>query len=157
MIFRWREFFFEGAKIFQKIDQLDAMKTVQESSKSEPSSQFLSRLKFEKSTRHFWVNSADRPRICANLIRIRPNPGTIGWIHQKVASEILKFWSSIWGVMLIWWCNDMMIWWYDYMMMWWYGDMVIWWYEDMMMIRPYQKRSGLDLISDLRSVWDRMI
>ena len=27
---------------------------------------------------HFLANSADRPRIWANLITIRPNPGTIG-------------------------------------------------------------------------------
>ena len=69
---------FDGAIFFQKIDRVEAIKTVQESSKSELSSRFLSRLKFEKSTRHFWANSADRPRICMNLIRIRTNPGTIG-------------------------------------------------------------------------------
>ena len=32
----------------------------------------------EKSTCHFLVNLADRPRNFANLITIRPNPGTIG-------------------------------------------------------------------------------
>ena len=31
-----------------------------------------------KFTCHFLANSADRPRICANLIRIRTNPGAIG-------------------------------------------------------------------------------
>ena len=133
---------FDGAKIFQKLDRVAAIVFVQESSKSEPSSRFLSRLKFEKSTRHFWANSGDRPGICANLIRIRPNPGTIGSIRQKVASEISKFCSCIGGVMLIWWYDDlmtslyhhMMIWWYNDMI-WWYDDMMIWWYDDMM-IRP---------------------
>ena len=127
---RSNENFFDGAKIFQKLDRVAAIVFVQESSKSEPSSRFLSRLKFEKSTRHFWANSADRPGICANLIRIRPNPGTIGWIRQKVASEILKFWSCIGGVMLMWWHDDMMIWLYDHMMVWWYDDMMISWYND---------------------------
>ena len=31
-----------------------------------------------KFARHFLANSVDRPRTWANLIRIRPNPGTIG-------------------------------------------------------------------------------
>jgi len=130
---RSSETFFDGAKIFQKLDRVAAIVFVQESSKSEPSSRFLSRLKFEKSTRHFWANSADRPGICANLIRIRPNPGTIGWIRQKVASEILKFWSSIGGVILIWWYDDMI--------------MIIWWYDHI--------KSGPVLIWSL--IWDRMI
>ena len=34
--------------------------------------------KVRKFTRHFWANSADRPRIYANLLTIRANPGTIG-------------------------------------------------------------------------------
>ena len=41
-------------------------------------------------TRHFLVNSADRPRICANPNQIRMNPGTIDWIRPKVASEFSK-------------------------------------------------------------------
>ena len=40
-------------------------------------------------TYNFLANSADRPRIWANLITIRPNPGTISWIHQKVACALL--------------------------------------------------------------------
>ena len=122
---RSNEKFFDGTKICQKLDRVAAIVFVQESSKSEPSSRFLSRLKFEKSTRHFWANSADRPGICANLIRIRPNPGTIGWIRQKVASEILKFWSSIGGVMLIWRYDDMIIWSYDHMIIWSYDHRII--------------------------------
>ena len=44
----------------------------------------------EKSTRHFWANFADRPGICANLITICKNPGTIGLIRQK--NDIRHFW-----------------------------------------------------------------
>ena len=76
-IFRRRENF-GGAKIFEKKVRVVAIDSVQKSSKSELSSRFLSRLKFENFARHFLVNSADRPRIGANLIMIRPNPGTIG-------------------------------------------------------------------------------
>ena len=88
---RSNEKFFDGAKICQKLDRVAAIVFVQESSKSEPSSRFLSRLKFEKSTRHFWANSGDRPGICANLIRIRTNPGTIGRIHKKVPCVCFHF------------------------------------------------------------------
>ena len=84
-IFRRRENFGD-AKILEKKVWAVAIDFVQESSKSELSLRFLSRLKFENFARHFLANSADRPRICANLIMIRPNPGTIGRIHQKVAS-----------------------------------------------------------------------
>jgi len=83
-IFRRRENFGDAKICFKKVWAV-AIDFVQESSKSELSSRFLSRLKFENFARHFLANSADRPRICANLIMIRPNPGTIGWIHQKVA------------------------------------------------------------------------
>ena len=38
-------------------------------------------------TCHFLVNSADRPRVWANRDQIRPNPGTIGRIRQKMACE----------------------------------------------------------------------
>ena len=34
--------------------------------------------KVRKFTRHLWANSAGRPRIYANLLTIRANPGTIG-------------------------------------------------------------------------------
>ena len=44
----------------------------------------------EKCTCHFLVNSADRPRIWANLNQIRANPGTIGRIHPKMACEIFE-------------------------------------------------------------------
>ena len=71
---------------FRNQDRVDAVDFGKKSLKSEPSPRFLSRLKFENFARHFLVNSADRPRIGANLIMIRPNPGTIGRIHQKVAS-----------------------------------------------------------------------
>ena len=43
----------------------------------------------KQSTCHFLANLDDRPRNCANLITIRPNPGTIGRIHQKVACALL--------------------------------------------------------------------
>ena len=145
---RSNEKFFDGAKIRQKLDRVAAIVFVQESSKSESSSRFLSRLKFEKSTRHFWANSGDRPRICANLIRIRPNPGTIGWIRQKVASEISKFCSWLGGVMLIWWYGDIIIWSYDDMMIWWYDDMMIWWNDDDTTISK-AVRSWSDLWSEI--------
>ena len=61
--FRSHEKIFAGAKIFEKLDRLDAIDFVKELSKWELSSRFLSRLKFENFARHFWVNSADRPRI----------------------------------------------------------------------------------------------
>ena len=41
--------------------------------------------KFWNFTRHFLANSANRPGICANHDQIRPNPGTIVRIRQKVA------------------------------------------------------------------------
>ena len=41
--------------------------------------------KRKKAVSHFLVNSANRPRICANRNQIRLNPGTIGRIRQKVA------------------------------------------------------------------------
>ena len=78
VIFGRRENFLDGPKIFQKLDRLDAVDFVKKSSKSEPSSRFLSRSKFENFACHFLANLADRPRICADLITIRSNPGTIG-------------------------------------------------------------------------------
>ena len=66
------------AKIFQKLDRLDAVDFVKKSSKSELSSRFSGRLKFlavfadcavqcqqkrKNKKRHFLANSADRPRI----------------------------------------------------------------------------------------------
>ena len=41
----------------------------------------------QQCTCHFLVNSTDRPRIWANRDQIRPNPGTIGRIRQKMACE----------------------------------------------------------------------
>ena len=78
--FRRRENF-GGAKIFEKKVRAVAIDSVQISSKSELSSRLWSRLKFENFARHFLVNLADRTRIGANLIMIRPNPGTIGRIQ----------------------------------------------------------------------------
>ena len=78
MIFRRRENFLDGPKIFQKLDRLDAVDFVQKSSKSELSSRFSGRLKFlavfadcavqcqqkrKNKKRNFLANSADRPRI----------------------------------------------------------------------------------------------
>ena len=71
------------------------------SSKSELSSRFFSRSKFccseknwhktrKKSTCHFLVNSADRPRIWTNRNQMRPNPGTIGRIRQKMAYKVFE-------------------------------------------------------------------
>ena len=42
-------------------------------------------------TCHFLVNSTNRPRISANRNQIRPNPGTIGRIRQKMACKISNF------------------------------------------------------------------
>ena len=39
----------------------------------------------------FLANSADRPRIWVNRNQIRPNPGRIGRIRQKMACEIQIF------------------------------------------------------------------
>ena len=79
--------FFDDAEISEKKVWVDASDSVQESSKPELSSQFLSRSNFRKFACHFSANSADRPRIYANLIMIRSNPGTIG--YQKAASGFL--------------------------------------------------------------------
>ena len=72
--------FFVDTKSLEMLDWVGAIDFVKKSSKSELSSRFLSRSKFENFARHFLANSADRPRIWANLIKnqIRPNPGTIG-------------------------------------------------------------------------------
>ena len=40
---------------------------------------------------HCLANWANRPGICANHNQIRTNPGTIGWIRQKVACEFSNF------------------------------------------------------------------
>ena len=45
----------------------------------------------QQCTCHFLVNSANRPRIWANRNQIRPNPGTIDRIRQKVACEFSNF------------------------------------------------------------------
>ena len=47
----------------QKLDRVAAIDFIQKLSKSEQSSRFFSRSKFENIARHFLVNSADRPRI----------------------------------------------------------------------------------------------
>ena len=65
---RWQAFggcenIFGDAKIFEKLDRVDAIDFVQKSSKSELASRFLSRSKFENFTCHFLANSADRPEI----------------------------------------------------------------------------------------------
>ena len=57
------ENFFDDAKIFEKLDRGAAIDFVKKSSKSELSSRFLSRSKFENIARHFLANSADHPRI----------------------------------------------------------------------------------------------
>ena len=76
-IVRASRFFFVAANFF--------FVRAKNSSKSKPSSRCLSRFKFGNFTCHFWANSADRPRICANLMMMRTNPGTISRILQKVA------------------------------------------------------------------------
>ena len=45
---------------------------------------------FQNFTRHFLVNSADRPGIYANPNQIRANPGTIGRIRPEVACRFFK-------------------------------------------------------------------
>ena len=45
----------------------------------------------QQCTCHFLVNSTNRPRIWANRNQIRPNPGTIGRILQKMACKISNF------------------------------------------------------------------
>ena len=60
---RFDEIFFRRRAIFKKKVWSDAVDFVKKSLKSEPSSQFLSRSKFENFACHFLANSADRPRI----------------------------------------------------------------------------------------------
>ena len=60
---RFDENFFWRRAIFKKKVWSDAVDFVKKSLKSEPSSRFLSRSKFEKFACHFLANSADRPRI----------------------------------------------------------------------------------------------
>ena len=86
-IFRRHENF-GGAKILEKVRAV-AIDFVQELSKSEPSSRFLSCSKFENSACHFTAFSADRPGIWANLIIIPTNLGMIGRICKKVACAFL--------------------------------------------------------------------
>ena len=76
---------FRRRENFRKKIWAAAIVFLQKSSKSELSSRFLSRSKFENFARHFLANSDKPPRIWANLIMIRPNLGTIGRIGQKVA------------------------------------------------------------------------
>ena len=45
----------------------------------------------QQCTCHFLVNSTNRPRIWANRNQIRPNPGRIGRIRQKMACEFSNF------------------------------------------------------------------
>ena len=47
--------------------------------------------KHQQCTCHFLVNSTNRPRIWGNRNQIRPNPGTIGRIRQKMACKISNF------------------------------------------------------------------
>ena len=54
---------FDGAKFFEKLDRVAAIDFVKKSLKSELSSRFLSRLKFENIARHFLANAANHPRI----------------------------------------------------------------------------------------------
>ncbi len=60
---RFDEKFFRRRAIFKKKVWSDAVDFVKKSLKSEPSSRFLSRSKFENFACHFLANSADRPRI----------------------------------------------------------------------------------------------
>ena len=60
---RFDENFFRRRAIFKKKVWSDAVDFVKKSLKSEPSSRFLSRSKFENFACHFLANSADRPRI----------------------------------------------------------------------------------------------
>ena len=75
---RFDENFFRRRAIFKKKVWSDAVDFVKKSLKSESSSRFLSCSKFGKLARHFLVNQDDRPRINANLLTIRVNPGKIG-------------------------------------------------------------------------------
>ena len=95
---------FRRHKNFGKKVSVVAIDFVQESSKSQLSSRFLSRSKFWKFARHFLENAADRPRIYANLITSCTNPGTIGWIRQKMACEIfeLRTAQKSWGELRFW-------------------------------------------------------
>ena len=92
-----RKFFF-GAKIFvrakiwEKKIRADAIDSVQKSSKSEPSSRFLSRLKVENSLATFGRMQPIVPRFIALYPPKGKNFRTIGRTRQKVACEILKFW-----------------------------------------------------------------
>ena len=45
----------------------------------------------QQCTCDFLVNSTNRPRIWANCNQIRPNPGTIGRIRQKMACKFSNF------------------------------------------------------------------
>ena len=60
---RFVENFFRRRAIFKKKVWSDAVDFVKKSLKSEPSSRFLSRSKFEIFACHFFAHSADRPRI----------------------------------------------------------------------------------------------
>ena len=60
---RFDENFFRRRAIFKKKVWSDAVDFVKKSLKSEPSSRFLSRSKFENFACNFLANSADRPRI----------------------------------------------------------------------------------------------
>ena len=60
---RFDENFFRRRTIFKKKVWSDAVDFVKKSLKSEPSSRFWSRSKFENLACHFLANSADRPRI----------------------------------------------------------------------------------------------
>ena len=61
--FRWREFVFDGAKIFENKVWVDAIDFVQNRRNRSLSSRFLSRSKFQKFTCHFLAKFADRPGI----------------------------------------------------------------------------------------------
>ena len=129
--------FFDRAKIFKKIDQVDAIKTVQESSQSEPSSRLFARLKISKvAKRHmksrfggavnFWALpwrssrkvTPDVPKFSSLWLLVEGSK----WHKQFFSWRLGQNWLALF------WFADMMIRWYDDMMIWRYDGMMVWWY-----------------------------
>ena len=97
-------------KIFEKLDRVVAIDFVQESSKSEPSSRFLSRSKLWKFTCHFLANSADRPGIYIET----PYKSNFPWdvcLNSSKSGETC--FGHLWLLR-----HDIMLWWDAVMMLW---------------------------------------
>ena len=112
---------FRRRENFEKKVRSDAIVFVKKSSKSEPSSRFLSRLKFWKIRAplfgEFGQSSQDLGDFWLQFDQI---PGR--------SAEFTKKWHMDFSS-----CH-VMVWWYDEMMVWWYDDMTIWWYDDIMIL-----------------------